>query len=72
MNEEKEKMAKQMRVMQRREEEIVNRLDLDEIDLVTERLKIFSGMNSEMGSLHKDDEKPSKVPKLDFTRLHDL
>ncbi len=50
-------MKQEMARMLRREEAIVSRLDLDEIDLVTERLKFFSGKDSSIHSKHS-----SKVP----------
>ncbi len=48
-------------------EEILKRLDLDEIDLQTERLKIFftSGANSWKSSLKKE----LLVPRLDFSKI---
>ena len=52
--------------MCKREEAILERLDLDDIDLVTERLKIFQGGYSGENSIKKFK---SKVPKLDFTKI---
>lgn len=40
------------------EEAIIQRLDLDEIDLVTEWLKVFSGWDSN----ESFEQKPQKVP----------
>lgn len=55
--------------MKNREEEILKRLDLDELDLQTERLKMFMKPESEMSQ--SEEEKVAPVPKLDFTKIYE-
>ena len=53
-----------------REDEIIKRLDLNEIDLVTERLDIYGVKKSH----HSSSKKPRKykVPKLNFAKLYEM
>ena len=58
---------KDVDLMRWREEQIVSCLDLDEIDLVTERLKVFT-CTSKPTSAKKN--KTSVVPVLDFSKIY--
>lgn len=61
-----EMLRKEIKQIRRRNEEVIKRLDLDEIDLVTERLKVFMGETITERSLKK--ERP--VPSLDFSKIY--
>lgn len=66
-----DQMKHDFECMQKREEAIVSWLDLDEIDLITERLKVFSGRDSENSS-SKILWKPNKlVPALDLSKIYE-
>lgn len=58
----------QIEWLKNREEEIIKRMDLNEIDLVTERLKIFGFETDEKPAKQKVKKHP-KVPKLDFEKI---
>lgn len=64
-----QKYMEQIQWLKDREEDIINRLDLDEIDLVTERLWIYG-----VGDGKKEDHKSAKphpqIPKLNFEEVY--
>lgn len=63
-----EQLSQQVKVLRKREIEIVKRWDLDDVDLVTERLKILKTSQS----YKKNSKKRNKVPKLDLTRVYEI
>ena len=63
-----EQLSHQVKILRKREIEIVKRWDLDDVDLVTERLKILKTSHS----YKKNSKKRNKVPKLDLTRVYEI
>ena len=59
--------------MKNREEEILKWLDLDELDLQTERLKMFMKPMSETSNKQstRRKKKVAPVPALDFTKIYE-
>jgi hypothetical protein len=80
------KLGGLVKELRKREIEIVKRWDLDDIDLVTERLNMFRSHESkskpsgrEVKILFVETKKPKsrkkkhpKIPKLDFTRVYEI
>lgn len=66
-----QQMAAQVKALRKREIEIIKRWDLDDVDLVTERLKILKSSTSAMDG-KKNPKKRCRVPKLDFTRVYEI
>lgn len=64
-------MAAQVKALRRREIEIIKRWDLDDVDLVTERLKILKSSTSATEA-KRNSKKRCRVPKLDFTRVYEI
>jgi hypothetical protein len=67
----RKKFTEQIDWLKNREEEIIKRIDLDEIDLVTERLEVY-GVDSKKPSDKKPKKKHTKVPKLDLYKVQKM
>lgn len=64
---EKAKFKEQIQWLQSREEEVIKRLDLNEIDLVTERLEIY-GVDVNKPSLNPNPQ-THPIPVLDMEKI---
>lgn len=66
--EDRKKYTEQIDWLRSREEEVINRIDLDEIDLLTERLDIY-GVVPSSNKKPKTVKPKYKIPKLDFEKV---
>jgi hypothetical protein len=64
------KYHEQISWLHSREDEIINRLDLDEIDLQTERLTIYGVEKAHISSTKKP--RKHKIPRLNFTKIYEM
>lgn len=67
----KKKFVSQIEWLKSREEEIIKRMDLDEIDLYTDRLGVFGVEVSEDKRPHKSQKHP-RVPQLDLEKIYKM
>lgn len=79
-------LSQEVRKLRKRELEIIKRWDMDDIDLVTERMKLIKSSTSsnmsksiiplakiiESLKIKKKAKNPKKVPMLDFTRVYEI
>uniref|UniRef100_A0A7S3KP93 Uncharacterized protein n=1 Tax=Euplotes crassus TaxID=5936 RepID=A0A7S3KP93_EUPCR len=75
--EQNKQLALEVRKLRKRELEIIKRWDMDDIDLVTERLKLIkstasSDFSKKSSKLNKKARKSNIVPTLDFTRVYEI